>query len=166
MNALRRTVVLLIAVVAVAITDTPAASAEPLSCAAMDVITIRTMTVEFKPPGKSVAIGSVAKVPVHVTRPAGEDPLQQGIPLDPPASAPADGVTVGIGLTIKNVFAPGYAVTNQDGKATVSIRIPRYAPAASVDLDAYAYNVLGQTPCYTIQEDGYTHKDDVFKTTR
>jgi hypothetical protein len=82
------------------------------------------------------------------------------------ASAPASGVIVGIGLHIGPVFAPGYAKTADDGGAMVRIRIPTYAPAATVNVDAYAYNILVQAPCYTIQEDGFTRKMAVFKTTK
>ena len=124
------------------------------------------MTIHIKPVTKNYPVGSVAQVPVVVSRPGNSDPLSQGVPMPTVVSEPASGVIVGIGLHIGPVFAPGYAKTVDDGSATVRIKIPTYAPAATVNIDAYAYNILVQAPCYTIQEDGYTHKDRAFKTTR
>ena len=130
-----------------------------------DVIVLRTMTVRI---GKvpDYKVGSVAKVPVTVTRPSSQDPFQLGVPIPPVASVPASGATVGVGLYIGSVFAPGFAKSGSTGKAVVPIKIPRTAPATKVNVDAYAYNILVQAPCYTIQEDGYQRKNKVFKTTK
>jgi hypothetical protein len=132
--------------------------------ACADVIVLRTMTVHIKPVTHDYKIGTVAKVPVNVTRPAPEDPLQQGVPVPSEGSQPAANATVGVGLHIGPVFAPGYAKTDANGDALVPIKIPSYAPAATVNVDAYAYNIIAQAPCYTIQEDGYARKMAVFKT--
>ena len=137
--------------------------ARAVACA--DVIQLRTMTIEIKPV-KDYPVGSIAQVPVLVTRPANTDPLSQGVPVPTAVSEPAAGVIIGIGLHIGPVFAPGYAKTAGNGSAVVKIKIPPYAPAATVNIDAYAYNILVQAPCYTIQEDGFTRKLGVFKTTK
>jgi hypothetical protein len=131
-----------------------------IACA--DVIVARTMTVKFKPEAKSYAIGQSAKVDVIVTRPAPEDPLQLGVPIPTAVAVPAPDATVGVGLHIGPVFAPGYAKTNGAGKATISIKIPSYAKPGKVGIDAYAYRIIAQSPCYTFQEDGFAHKPGVF----
>ena len=138
--------------------------ARAVACA--DVIQLRTMTIKIKPVTKDYPVGSIAQVPVVVTRPANTDPLSQGVPVPPAFSEPAAGVIIGIGLHIGPVFAPGYAKTADNGSAVVKIKIPPYAPATKVNVDAYAYNILVQAPCYTIQEDGFTRKLAVFKTTK
>ena len=120
----------------------------------------------FKPAAKSYGIGDVAKVAVTVTRPAPTDPLNQGVPMPQAVSQPAENVTVGVGLHIGPVFSPGYNITDSSGKTMVSIRIPNYAHPGAVGVDAYAYNILAQSPCYTIQEDGYSHKTKVFTVTK
>lgn len=127
-----------------------------------DVVALRTMTVWIKPGAKSYPVGGMAKIQVTVTRPAPQDPAGLGVPLPRESGVPAPDVTVGVGLHIGPVFSPGYARTDQNGKATVSIKIPGYAKAGPVGVDAYAYSIIAQTPCYTLQEDGYTHKTGLF----
>jgi len=140
------------------------APAGATACA--DVVALRTLTIAIKPVTQSYAVGSIASVPVQVTRPAKEDPLQVGIPVPPVVSEPASGVIVGLGLHIGTVFRPAYAKTDSNGDATVKVKIPAYAPAASVNVEAYTYHVLIQVPCYTVQENGYSRKSGLFKTTK
>ena len=161
--AIRRRVSLLLVVCLVGglgVVQAATASVGAVACA--DVVVLRTMSVSFKPQAKSYSIGSRAKVDVTVTQPASEDPLQLGVPIPIGGSVPAADATVGVGLHIGPVFAPGYAKTDETGKATVSIKIPTYAHPGKVGIDAYAYRIIAQSPCYTLQEDGYAHRSGVF----
>lgn len=128
----------------------------------MDIVQLRTFSVEIKPLAKSYAIGRPAKVAVTVTRPARKDPLQLGPEFDPPASVPAADVNVGVGIHVGEVFVPGFAQTNEDGEATVTIRLPSYMKPGVANLDGYAWKVQADSPCLTIEEDGYTHLDKAF----
>lgn len=131
----------------------------------LETVTLRTFHIEAKY-SKVVAIGDVAKIKVNVTRPAKEDPLGNGIPMERPIVEPAPDVIVGIGLHIGNVFLPGAAITNEEGDATIKITIERYAPVGVVDVSAYAWRVAATLPCATVQEDGYRTYPRAFKTTR
>jgi hypothetical protein len=167
MRALKRPVGLLVVAALVGGFGAVQAAMSPVGAAACaDVIMLRTMTIHIKPVTQNYKVGSIASVPVVVTRPANTDPAQLGVPVPTAVSEPASNVTIGIGLHIGPVFSPGYAITDSNGGASVKIKIPTYAPAATVNIDAYAYNILVQAPCYTIQEDGYTRKMAVFKTTK
>ena len=131
----------------------------------MEQVTLRTFDLKVTPP-KVAEIGSTVTVKVLVTRPAKEDPLGQGIPMERPFVEPASDVIVGVGLSIGNVFLPGAAITNQDGIAKVKIIMQDYAPAdKKVDMSVYAWRIVQQTPCFTVQEDGYKVMPDAFRTT-
>ena len=166
MRSLRRRTALLVIAAMVSLFGVFQVGTSPAGATACaDVIVLRTLTVKVMPGAKDTKVGGVAKVPVHVTRPAPEDPAQEGVPVPGVVNQPAANVTVGVGLHIGPVFAPGYAITDDGGDALVPIRIPTYARAGlAVNADAYAYNILAQAPCYTIQEDGYARKLNVFKT--
>lgn len=130
----------------------------------MEQVTLRTFDLDVTPP-KVAKIGTTVTVKVRVTRPAKEDPLGQGIPMDRPFVEPASEVIVGVGLSIGNVFLPGAAITNGGGIAKVKIIMQEYAPANKfVDMSVYAWKVLQQTPCLTVQEDGYEVVPDAFRT--
>lgn len=112
-------------------------------------------------------IGDVVTVDVTVTRPAKEDPLGNGVPMDRPYVEPAEGVFVGVGLHMGRVFLPGGGVTNADGVAHVKIEIQDYAPSgAKVDASVYAWRIVTETPCASVQEYGYKTMPGVFKTRR
>lgn len=131
----------------------------------MEQITLRTFHLDVTPP-KVAEIGSTVTVKVVVTRPAKEDPLGQGIPMERPYVEPASDVIVGVGLSIGNVFLPGAAITDQKGLAKVKIIMQNYAPAdKKVDMSVYAWKILQQTPCLTVQEEGYKVLPDAFRTT-
>jgi hypothetical protein len=132
----------------------------------MDIVQLRTFTVEVKPLAKSYEIGGPAKFEVTVTRPAHKDPLQLGPEFDPPVSAPAADASVGVGVHVGDVFVPGFAVTGEDGTATVTIKLPSYMKPGSADIDGYAWKVEADSPCLTIEEDGYVHIVKGFVVTR
>lgn len=144
-----------------------AAVKQGLRSGQMETATLRTFDVEAKVKKPVYDRGTFAEIDVTVTRPAKEDPLGEGepLPIDRPYVEPAADVYVGIGIYIGNVFLPGFAITGPDGVAKVRIKIERYAPANSiVDVSIYAWKVLQDTPCLTIQEDGYRQFPEMFRT--
>jgi hypothetical protein len=132
----------------------------------MDIVQLRTFTVEIEPVAKTYKIGGPAKVSVVVTRPAHKDPLQLGPEFEPPASAPAAGVNIGIGVHVGEVFVPGFGQTDDAGEAIVTIKLPSYMKPGIADLDGYAWKIQADSPCMTIEEDGYTHMDAGFAVKR
>ncbi len=133
---------------------------------AIEVVALRTYHLEVKPGKKVYKVGDTAKIKVLVTRPAHEDPAGLGIPIDPPASFPAEDVNVGIGLRVGDVFLFGHSVTNADGLAVVKIKIKPYTPAGKATADAYAWKTAADTPCLRIEETGYRQMPNLFTVLR
>ncbi len=145
----------------------PAAEASVPACAsaggAMEYITPRTFHVQIKPLKKTYRRGEVVKVKVLVTRPAEEDPAGLGVPLERPASVPAEGVNVGVGISVGRVFLPGYGRTSPNGVATVGIKLARYVPSAPADVRAFAYKEVVATTCLTVEEQGFKAVENAFR---
>lgn len=137
-----------------------------LRSGAIEVVGLRTYHLVVEADKPSYKVGDTAVINVTVTRPAHEDPLGQGIPMDPPESFPAENVNVGIGLRIGDVFLFGHALTNADGLAKVKIDIKSYTPAGKASADAYAWKTVQDTPCAKVEENGYTSKPDLFRVFR
>lgn len=134
---------------------------------AMETMSLKTLNLDYKADKKIYKVGSIAEVKVNVTRPAKEDPAGQGIPMDRPYVEPAEGITVGVGLSIGRVFLPGAAITDANGDALVRIKIESYAPANQwADVSVYAWRVIQETPCMTVQEYGYSTAPRMFRTSR
>ena len=136
------------------------------SGALLETVGLRTYKVEVKPAKKSYKVGDVAQVHVAVTRPAEEDPLGQGIPVESPESFPAEGVNVGIGLRVGDIFLFGHNVTDAEGRTTVKVKIARYAPAGKASADAYAWKTQVDSPCARVEENGYTQVQNIFTVLR
>ena len=130
-----------------------------------ETVTLHTFHLDVTYP-KVAEIGSTITIKVKVTRPAKEDPAGLGIPMERPIVEPAEDVIVGVGLSIGYVFLPGAALTNEKGIAKVKIIMQDYAPAdKAVHMQVYAWKVMQQTPCATVQEDGYKAVPKAFRTT-
>ena len=140
-------------------------SGSDMSARSMETIGLRTLNIEFKADKKIYNPGEIAQIKVKVTRPAKEDPMGQGIPMERPYVEPAAGVNVGIGIAIGRVFLPGAGLTDENGEATVKIKIESYAPSGEwADASAYAWKIIMPTPCATVQEDGYQIYPRMFRT--
>jgi hypothetical protein len=120
-----------------------------------ETVSLRTLHIEAKVPKKTYKIGDIIKIPVEVTRPAEEDPFGQGIPMNRPMVFPAEGVNLGVGLVIGDVFLPGFGVTDDDGKVTVQIRVERWVKPATANASFYAWNPQVETVCARVEEFGY-----------
>lgn len=177
MDTMRKRTALLVAtgILAALLVVAPASSAAACSSrnvramvrsGAIEVVALRTYHLEVEPSQKTYKVGDTAKINVVVTRPAHEDPAGQGIPIDPPQSFPAEGVNVGIGLRIGDVFLFGHSVTNADGLAVVKVPIKSYTPAGKAFADAYAWKTAADTPCLRVEENGYRQMPDLFTVIR
>lgn len=133
-----------------------------LRSGAMETVALRTFHLEVEPTKKRFKVGEVAKIKVTVTRPAHEDPLGLGVEQEPPHSEPAEDVNVGMGLRIGDVFLFGHAITNEDGLATVKIKIKSYTPAGKANADAYAWKTVADTTCLKVEENGYRQLPNIF----
>jgi hypothetical protein len=133
----------------------------------METVSLLTLNLEVGETKPVYKIGDVAQIDVTVTRPAKEDPLGNGIPMERPYVEPAPGVIVGVGLHIGRVFLPGAAITDEAGLAHIRIKIEDYAPVNQwADTSIYAWKTVQETTCATIQEYGYQSMPHMFKTAR
>ena len=131
----------------------------------LEYVSLLTFNLELGKTKREYEIGDTVTINITVTRPAKEDPLGNGIPMDRPYVEPAEGVTVGVGLSIGRVFLPGAAISNADGLARVKIKLEDYAPPnKTVDASIYAWKIVQQTPCLTVQEYGFTTRPGMFRT--
>lgn len=133
----------------------------------MEQVSLLTFNLEIGKTKPIYKIGEVVDIEVTVTRPAKEDPLGNGIPMERPYVQPAPDVIVGVGLHIGRVFLPGAAITNAEGIAHVRIKIESYAPANQwADTSVYAWKTVQETTCVTVQEYGYRSMPHMFRTAR
>ena len=132
----------------------------------LESIVLRTFNVALKADKSTYKVGQTAIVRATVTRPAHEDPLGVGVPLDPPTTMPAAEVSVGIGLRIRDVFLFGYSVTDENGKAVIKVAIKRYAPAGKALVDGFAWKRQAETPCANVEENGYISAPGLFKVVK
>lgn len=131
-----------------------------------ETVRLRTFHVVAEPTAETFPIGSKARIDITVTRPAHEDPADLGIEIDPPASMPAEGVTVGIGIHVGDVFVPGFGVTDADGKVSIRVKLARYMKPGTASATVYAWNVLHESPCLRVEEDGFATYPEAFEVTR
>ena len=120
----------------------PTAGAAPCGDA---YVPLRMFKVESKWEKKSYRIGDTAKLKVSVSRVADEDPVTddgQPWPTGRPIDEPAPDVSMGVGLMVGNVFLTGGAITDADGKATVSVKIEPYTKPGKATSRIYAEKIL------------------------
>jgi hypothetical protein len=150
-----------------------AGAAAPVSCAgratkimrsgAMETVALGTLHVEAATAKKAYRIGETARFPVTITRPAKEDPLGQGIPIeDRPMTMAADGVNIGVGLLFNDVFLPGFAVTDDEGQTTIKVKIERYVKPGPAQASFYTWKNQADSPCLRVEESGFRAYADFF----
>jgi hypothetical protein len=156
-----------------ALAPSAAAGSTPSSCASKgaDVtVPVRSFYIDWKWDKKGYKIGQTAKLSVTVTRPSDKDPVSdegEPLPVDRPTATPAEGVTVGVGLYIGDVFLSGGGTTDAEGKVVAPVKIQKYARPGSADQTIYAFKrYLTETRCVYLQEFEYVHTTGVFKVTR
>jgi hypothetical protein len=131
-----------------------------------ETVRLRTFHIQAEPQAESFKIGTAAKIDITVTRPAHQDPFDLGVEFEPPTSVPAEDVIVGVGLHVGQVFVPGFARTDAEGKTTVSLKLPRYMQPGVAEMTVYAWNVVHESPCLRVEEDGYASYPEAFEVTR
>jgi len=144
---------------AVAVPARPAASAP--HCGDVTLRT-RTLHIEAEWTRKTYRIGDVAKLKVKVTRPAEEDPAtDEGHPLPapPPESEPAEGIIVGVGVYVGDVYLSGGDVTDANGETVVELRLEDHVRPAKATSRVYASkkhldDAPGGQTCVTMEEFG------------
>ena len=152
----------------------PAASPLPCSGRALDVmrygmeqVQLKTLDLEATAAKKSYRIGEVAKFKALVTRPAKEDPLGQGVPMDRPYVTPAEDISVGVGLLFNgNVFLPGFGVTDEEGQVTLKVKIQNYVKPGTVHASFFAWKTVADLPCARIDETGHKPIPDIFRVVK
>jgi hypothetical protein len=107
---------------------------------------------------------------ITVTRPSHQDPVTDegnDLPVAPPAAAPGDQVTVGVGLYIGQVFLSGGGVSDAQGQVTAKIKIEKYAKPGLAAATVFAYKrYLTETRCVYLQEFAYLRMPEAFKVTK
>jgi hypothetical protein len=149
----------------------PSALAVPCAAQRNDVtVPVRSFHVEAKWSKKAYRIGQNAVLDIMVTRPAHEDPAtDEGnpLPVPPPASTPAEEVTVGVGVYIGQVFLSGGGVTDADGHVVAKVKIQKYTKPGPAAATVYAYKrYLTETRCVYLQEFAFLRMPEAFKVTR
>lgn len=141
-----------------------ASAAGPAPCRAAggmggSVITLKSFYVTAKPASKTASPGDKVKVKMKVTRPAHEDPLDQGIQIDPPVSTPEPDVTVGLAVwSGKYTYFWAMGLTDENGEATLTLRIPKDAEPGNAYAVASAEKWL-RRDCPDIVERGFNEYD-------
>ena len=149
-----------------------ATASTPASCSSKNgdvTLPVRSFHIDWMWEKKSYKIGQTAKLSMTVTRPSDKDPVTdegEPLPTERPTSAPAEDVTVGVGLYIGDVFLSGGGTTDAEGKVVASVKIQKYTKPGSADQTIYAFKrYLTETRCVYVQEYEYVHTNDVFKVT-
>ncbi len=157
---MRAFLVVLFCLAALAFRAEPAASAP--HCGDVN-LRVRTFHVEARWTSKTYRIGDVAKLEVKVTRPAHEDPATdegEPLPAPPPREEPAEGVTVGVGVMVGDVFLNGGAITDAQGEAVVKVHLhegyvrPGKATSRLYASKKYLTDLPGIVTCVTLEEFG------------
>lgn len=95
---------------------------------------LRNFKVEAEWTKPKVKIGSIAKMNVFVTRTAEEDPVTEDgepYPTGRPMDDPVEGVSIGLGVLIDDVFLAAGGVTDAEGKAVVKVLIQDHAKSGT-----------------------------------
>ena len=93
-----------------------------VSCGSSRPTEVHAFTVEASWQKRVFTNDETAAITLTVTRPAPEDPLGLGLPIDSPISIPVEGATAWTTVLTRYPYPYGYGETNADGKA--KIRVP------------------------------------------
>ena len=141
------------------------ASAASDACSS-SVIVLRDLHIEAAPERKKVAPGDKFDVKVTVTRPAHEDPLGQGIEFEPPASFPAEDVTVGLSIYVgERTYFWQVGITDANGEETMRLKVPHFSEEGWALAVASARHWI-KSDCPDILEEGYSYYPRFVKVSR
>lgn len=128
---------------------------------------VHSFHVEVKWGKRAYTRGDKAVVDILVTRPAHEDPFENGITFTPPVSFPEQDVLVSTTLLPKKYLFPpvyGQGQTDENGKVRFVIPLKR-VPAGRVDATTYAEKWTNQNGCPDIEEWGHKYDSPAFMVT-
>lgn len=114
----------------------PIAHAGDACAATNDLHPNRTFDVRVSVPDDKYRLGEIVKFRASVTRDL------QGTDL-----GPAEGVKVTVAVSLDGHYIWGGGVTDEDGKATISIRLKRFMPEGSADVHAWGEKMIVDLPC-------------------
>jgi hypothetical protein len=121
------------------------------------VLVLRSLHVTAVPSKTTLKPGEKFTVDVTVTRPAKEDPLGNGVAFEPPATLPAEDVTVGLSIWVgERTYFWQIGLTDAEGKDTLRLKVPANAEAGQALASASARHWI-KNDCPDILEDGYTN---------
>ncbi len=119
------------------------------------VIVLRSLHIEAQPSKKVVAPGDKFSVKVTVTRPAHEDPADLGIQFEPPASVPAEDVTVGLSVWVgERTYFWNIGTTDANGEVTLPLKVPARSEVGPAFASISGRHWI-KNDCPDILEDGY-----------
>ena len=138
-----------------AILPAPAAHAK-VACGAsnLEYVYLTTFHLDVQLPKGPFKPGDTVPFPTTVTRPAKEDPLGQGISTPRPHVEPAADVPVVIVAFAKNVLLIDYMTTDEEGKVSLNLKLPKYMPEGPVPARLYAQKLLLDANCIIVYEMG------------
>ena len=135
----------------------PASATSGDGACSSSVVVLRTLHVVATPSKKVLKPGDRFTVNVKVTRPAHEDPVGQGLEFEPPASVPAEDVTVGLSVWVgERTYFWQVGLTDAAGEDTLSMKVPANAEGGTALASASARHWI-KNDCPDILEDGYTN---------
>ena len=110
---------------------------------------------------KTYRRGDRALVTITVTRPAHEDPLGLGVPIDPLVSVPEPGVTVATSLQTGYYPYPyGAGITDENGQVKLKIPLKDVPKKGPLDASTLVWKMTNQggAACTEIEEWGYLYQ--------
>ena len=131
----------------------------PLRCKSAAATQVHAFSVQVEWNKRVFKNTEKALVTVTVTRPAPEDPLGLGVPLDSPVTLPVEGANVWTSvLTGRYPFPYGYGQTDAKGQVHFKIALNLLKNSGSYDVSHYANTYTNQGGCPDIEEWGYTYE--------
>lgn len=142
-----------------------APAAHATGCA-NEFVYLTTFKIEAQQSKKSYEPRDTVKFHITVTRPAEEDPGGNGIPTPRPTSQPAADVGVNIVLFADDVILIDYRLTDENGKTTLTLKLPKYTPAGPVAGRIYAQKLVADGGCVVVFEKGEMLLPEAFQVRR
>jgi hypothetical protein len=134
--------------------STSAADTRKAACSAA-VLVLRSLHIEVVPSKSVVRPGERFTAEATVTRPAHEDPAGNGITFEPPASTPAEDVTVGLSVYVgERTYFWQVGLTDAQGKDTLKLKVPNNSELGTAYAMASARHWI-KSDCPDILEEGY-----------
>lgn len=160
----RRVGLVMVGALIASVLATGAASpASATGCGAMETVSLKTFKIDAKPRKSTYRVGETIIFDAKVVRPNDTDPFNVGVPMDGVDKQPAEEVNIGAGIIINDVFLSGFATTNDAGKATIKIKIEKYARPGIADAAFYAWKTQADTPCLRVEENGFRPYPEILK---